>query len=189
MKKFIIRNDDVNFDTTLSEIKQFCEICDKYGYQIIQAITLMGECKKIDVKMSNEEIRRLSSEVFNDNKEVLKYLQSRNDLIAVHGYWHTHEPSENEIEIAKDILEVLGLKPTYFVPPFNEGEYSDETCGLKVCKLSLKKGERLEDFLDKGTPIADIMYLHSWRFDNNWYTFEKLDKCLDRIKNISKEIL
>jgi hypothetical protein len=46
---------------------------------------------------------------------------------------------------------------------------------------SLKKGERLEDFLDQGNPASEVMYLHSWRFDNDWYTFEMLDKCLQRL--------
>lgn len=181
MKKFLIRNDDVSADTKISEIKTFCEICDKYGFKIIQAITLMGACKKVAVNMTYEDIRSLSDKLFYDNKEVLKYLQSRNDFIGVHGLWHTHEPDKIDIEISKNNLNAVGLTPTYFVPPFNKGDYGDKILGLRVSKLSLKKGERLEDFLKKGTPTADIMYLHSWRFDNAWYTFDKLDKCLERL--------
>lgn len=185
MKKFIIRNDDVSSDTGLLEMKTFCEICDKYGFKILQAITLIGECKKIDVKMDNETIRKLSRKSFDDNKEVLEYLQGRKDLIGVHGLWHTHEPTENEIKMSKNKLSSLRLIPTYFIPPFNEGDYGNEVMGLKVSQLYLKKGERLEDFLKKGIPKSDIMYLHSWRFDNSWYTFNELDKCLNRL---SKEL-
>ena len=183
-KKFIIRNDDVAFDTTLPEIKQFCQIADKYGFKIIQGIVPIGEVRKIkSARLNNEQIKALSSKLFSQNKEVLDYLLKRQDLIAVHGLWHTHKPGEEEIKTAKSILEGLGFNPTYFIPPFNEGNYPAEITGLKTSRLSMKSGERLEDYLEKGTPKADIMYLHSWRFDNDWYTFEKLDNCLKRLSS------
>lgn len=184
MAKFLIRNDDVSFDTDISEIKQFCEIADKYDYKIIQAIIPIGEARKIkSARMTNDQIRATSSRLFSENQEILEYLSKRNDLIGIHGLWHTHKPSAEEIKTAKSILTGLGFNPIYFIPPFNEGDYPKDFVGLKTCKLSMKNGERLEDFLEKGTPAAEIMYLHSWRFNNDWYTFEKLDKCLERIKN------
>lgn len=183
MTKFLIRNDDVAFDTNLSEIKQFCKIADKYGYRILHAITPMGESRKIKSKrMTNDQIRAVSSRLFSENREVLEYLKRRKDLIGVHGLWHTHKPSEEEIKTAKSILQGLGFDPTYFIPPFNEGDYPEETAGLKVCKLSEKK-ERLELYLERGTPTYPIMYLHSWRFNNHWYTFDMLEKCLQRLEN------
>jgi hypothetical protein len=183
MKKFILRNDDVAYDTTLSEIKQFCEICDKYNITILHAIMPIGEARKIkSAKTSNEQLRATSSKLFSENKEVLKYLLSRNDLIGVHGLWHTHEPSIEEINIAKIILKGLGFHPTYFIPPFNQGDYPDEVVGLTTSKLS-EKHDRLEAFLDEGVPSSEMMYLHSWRFDNNWFTFDTLELCLKRIFN------
>ncbi|MEO6508403.1 MAG: DUF2334 domain-containing protein [Patescibacteria group bacterium] len=182
MKKFIIRNDDVAFDTTIEEIKRFCDICDTYGYNILHAITPIGETQKITSKrMTNEQIRTMSSKLFNENKEVLTYLQNRQDIIGIHGLWHTHKPSIEEIKTAQYILQGLGFNPTYFIPPFNEGEYPEKIDGLTVNTLSMKKGERLEDFLETGIPQADIMYLHSWRFKNDWYTFEALEACLKRL--------
>ena len=182
MAKFIIRNDDVACDTELEEIKLFCQICDKYGYQIIQAITPIGEARKIKSgKMTNDQIRASSARLFSANHQVLAYLQARSDLIGVHGLWHTHSPSVEEITTAKLILQGLGLTPTYFVPPFNEGNYPMEVDGLKTCKLAEKLGQRLEDFLDTGTPTSPIMYLHSWRFAHGWYTFDKLEQCLHRL--------
>lgn len=184
MTKFLIRNDDVAFDTKLEEIKHFCEIADKYGYQILHAIIPIGEARKIkSARMTNDQIRAASSRMFGENKEVLEYLRSRKDLIGVHGLWHTHKPSVEEIEAAKSILIGLGVNPTYFIPPFNEGDYPKYLVGLKTCNLSMKKGERLEDFLSKGTPEAKIMYLHSWRFNNDWYTFDMLEKCLQRLSS------
>ncbi len=182
-KKFILRNDDVAFDTDLAEIKKFCEIADKYGYQIIQAIIPIGEAKKIKTsRMTNDQIKATSSRLFSENRSVLEYLLSRNDFIGIHGLWHSHKPTMDEIKTAKTILEGLGFKPTYFIPPFNEGDYPEEVYELKTCNLSIKNGDRLEDFLETGTPNADIMYLHSWRFNSGWYTFEMLDNCLNRLK-------
>lgn len=184
MAKFLIRNDDVAFDTTLSEIKQFCEICDKHGYQILQAIIPIGEARKIkSARMTNDQIRGSSNRLFSENQAVLDYLKSRQDLIGIHGLWHTHKPNEEEIRTAKSILLGLGFNPLYFIPPFNEGNYPKDLVGLKVSQLSMKNGERLEDFLEKGTPKAEIMYLHSWRFAAGWYTFDILEKCLQRLQN------
>ena len=187
MKKFLIRNDDVAHDTSIESLKSFCEICDKYNYKILQAIMPLGEYKKANRLLDNETIILASNKTFKENTQVVDYLSKRNDLIGVHGLWHTHKPSEEEIKVGKYLLQGLGFRPTYFVPPFNEGNYPDEIVGLKVSKLSLKNGERLEDFLNMGTPKADIMYLHSWRFDNDWYTFKHLDDCLKRLSGINNE--
>jgi hypothetical protein len=178
---FIIRNDDVAVDTRLSEITRFCEICDKYGIKIIQAITVVGECKKAHTSLSNEEIKAGADTGFAQNYDVVNFLLQRQDFIGVHGLYHTHQPTEKEIKLAKEALELMGFKPTYFVPPFNQGDYKDEVCGLKTIKLSMEQGERLEDYLMGGAPTAPIVYLHSWRFDDDWYSWEQLDNCLKRI--------
>jgi len=180
-KKKIIRNDDVSYDTDLEELKKFCKICDKYGFKILHAVTPMGITHNIDVKMDNPEIIGLSSENIFNNKPLVRFLQKRNDLIGVHGLWHIHQPSKEHIREAKRMLKAGGLKATYFVPPFNEGDYGDRVLSLNVSKLAIDKGERLEDYLKGGTPTADIVYLHSWRFDDNWYTFKELDSCLRRL--------
>ena len=172
----IIRNDDCSHDTNLEEIKTFCEICDKYGVKIVQCITLRGNCQPIDSKMTNEEIRKDTAD-FWDNKEVVDYLKSRNDFIAVHGLWHTHAPTQEDVLEATKSLEANGLTPTYYVPPFNEGDYPSVFCGLKL----LQHIDRLESFLDEGEPKTEEVYLHSWRFNNKWFTFKKLDDCLARL--------
>jgi hypothetical protein len=181
--KFLIRNDDVAYDTNLDNLKRFCDICDKYGFRIIQAITLVGECRKVNVKMTNDQIRAASDKLFSDNINLIDYLYDRNDLYGVHGLYHTHEPEIVEIKIAKHVLDYLELFPHYFVPPFNEGNYGSEVAGLIVCKLDLRKGERLEDFLKKGVPTAPIMYCHSWRF-GDWYEWKDLEECLKRLREI-----
>lgn len=186
---FIIRNDDVAFDTKIEEIKKFCEICDKYGYTIIQSITPMGVGGHYArAEMTNELIKLRSPRRFEDNKQVLEFLKSRNDLIGVHGLWHTHNSTEEEIKKGKELLQELDFNPTYFVPPFNEGEYPETVVGLTTCQLDFKKGDLLETFLKEGEPTSPIMYLHSWRFNNKWFTFDQLDQCLGRLsKGIEKQ--
>jgi hypothetical protein len=184
--KFLIRNDDIGFDTDVREIKQFCEICDKYGFKIIQAITPIGlSGRRARNAMSNEEIKLLSFRRFEENKEVLEFLKNRGDLVGVHGLWHSHAPTVPEIKKAKELLIEMGFNPTYFVPPFSEGEYPPEVEGLTTSKLSQEKGDRLEDFLNQGTPASPIMYLHSWRFDRVYYKFKHLDQCLARLSQVN----
>lgn len=182
MKKFLIRNDDIAYDTKLNTLKEFCEICDQFGYKIIQAITPYGECRKARVFKDNDQIIKSSNKKFADNIEVVDFLSNRKDLIGLHGLWHTHIPTEEEIETGKKILEDLGFKPTYFVTPFNEGDYPNKICGLKVSKLDQKK-DNLERYLHFGKPDSPIMYLHSWRFAPVYYTFNDLRKCLSRLQN------
>jgi len=171
-----IRNDDVAYDTSLEEIKNFCEICDKHDIKIIHCITLRGNCQPIDSKMTNDEIQKDQSD-FLDNKEVVEYLKTRNDDIAVHGLWHTHTPTQEDTLEAIESLRKHDLPAKWFVPPFNEGDYPREFCGLKV----LQHIDRLESFLDDGEPKTEEVYLHSWRFNNKWFTFKQLDDCLTRL--------
>ena len=176
----IIRNDDIAFDTNVEELKWFCDLCDKYGFKILQAITPLGTCEKIHVKMSDDEIVALGGKhTIIDNRDLMEYLWHRHDIIGVHGLWHTHSPSMEDIMLSKKILESIDLKPTYFVTPFNEGIYPPEVCGL----ITSQKTQRLEDYLKNDKiPTDQIIYCHSWRF-GSWYPKESLEKCLKRISS------
>jgi hypothetical protein len=175
----IVRNDDVSVDTCVADLQRFCDICDRRGLKILQGITVMGNTgSKIDYRMTNDQIKALGGGLVFENEELIDYLIQRNDLIAVHGLWHTHEPSESEIESAKRMLTRVYLKPTYFIPPFNEGEYENEVCGLKV---STKDAQNIEHYFQtEDVPITEIAYTHYWRY-SKWYPWEKLEECLDRI--------
>jgi len=190
----IIRNDDIGFSTDINEIYKFCEICDKYGFKIIQAITLIGHTIDIDSGWDNDKIFDYSctGQTFKDNTEVFDFLLNRDDFIGTHGFRHTHRPTKKDQQTCCEILHVWGFAPTYAVLPFNEQseEYDDRVCGLKV----LGKSQRLEDYLEGmsmygQTPTDPIIYCHSWRFkDGNQfgYSWEKLDACLRTISTTLK---
>jgi hypothetical protein len=177
----IVRNDDVNLDTQFSELQTFCNICDRHGFKIMQCITPKGIVEPIDSRMTNDKIREVvGDEYFSANKEVLDYLLSRDDIIAVHGLYHEHYPIEEDISRGKHLLLGWGFEPTYYVPPFNEYRGDDIVLGLKVSA----KTQRLEDYHKGGIPTDEIAYLHHWRyFRKNWYPVEVLDLTLSRIAN------
>jgi len=184
----IIRNDDLAVDSPMEDLRRFCSICDSRGFKIMQGITIEGEMLAMDYRMTNEQIKALGpgKRVF-DNVELMDFLRQRNDLIAVHGFWHTHVPSREEIEQAKQLLIEAGLTPTYFIPPFNEGDYGFNEgdhgryiCGLKV---STNDAQNIEHYFKEGVPTTDIAYTHFWRY-SKWYSWEDLETVLDRIKGI-----
>lgn len=175
----IVRNDDVAVDSPMLDLYRFCKICDERGLKILHGITVEGTMLHIDYRMTNDQIKALGNgrRVF-ENLELIDYLKRRNDLIAVHGFWHTHEPSLEEISNAKQLLIDAGLTPTYFIPPFNEGVYGSEICGLTV---SSKDAQNIEHYFQTtDIPTTKIAYTHFWRY-GKWYTWETLEKCLDRI--------
>ena len=171
MSSLIIRNDDVSADTDIDNLKVFCYGCDRYGVQIIHAITPLGETHAIEKSMTDGEIVALGGKkTLLDNVEVVRFLRSRTqDFFAVHGLWHSHKPPYRDVATAKEILNMWGLNPKYFFLPFNEGEeYADSFCDLKV----LGHMERIEDYLP-GMPKHGLdipkdikmLYLHEWRFE------------------------
>jgi len=163
----IIRNDDVAFDTNLDHLERFCRICDRFNVRIMQAITFAGVCVTVSRRMSNWEILNLAPQSdISLRTDLITFLKSRpTDLIAAHGLFHTHSPNFDEVCVARDKLTKLGLSPSYYVPPFNEGNYGEVVAGMAVSGTSAGK---LEECIAHNTPARiEIMYLHSWRFDTD----------------------
>lgn len=179
----IIRNDDVAFDTDVSLLRQFCELCDRYGHQIIQGITPIGSVKQISVYWDDAKIKDSSGIDYAwENTTLWSFLKSRKnkDLFAVHGLWHTHSPHSMDIKLAKKLLSNT-FRIDYFIPPFNEGNYGEYIHGLKVLD---KNCDRLETFHDNGTmPKTDIAYLHSWRYANAPYNLKQLEHFFKVLQN------
>lgn len=177
----IIRNDDYPHGTSLDEMKQFCELCDRYDVKLLHAVTIFGECYDIDSSWDNKRIVDYANKKIEWDK--FDYMLTRNDMYAVHGTFHTHKPTELEMKACKMILESIGLPVTHLIYPFNEKTVEDDTfCGLKV----IGKIDRIEDYLPKMPkhgqyPTDEMVYLHSWRFFRGWYK-------LDDLENLFKEI-
>lgn len=183
----LVRNDDVSYDSDVEHIKKFCDICHKYGFDVIHAITPLGITHHIDSSWSDDYIVAQSGKhTIADNPQLIEFLQDtqlRGDIMATHGLWHSHKPSLSDWRLSKTILEHFELSPKYAVLPFNEGDYGEEIDGIKV----LGRSQRLEDYLknmpsDGKVPTDEIVYCHEWRFDK-WYSWSNLESTLERIKN------
>lgn len=181
--KLILRNDDVCAATTARHLQRFTELTDKYGYQVIHAITPRGVCWASDSWLGskwNSEIYALGVGVtIEQNPELIEFLLSRRDVIAMHGLWHTHRPRPEEWAQSYQILTGLGLEPTYLVPPFNEGSFKSHNF-----VVSDSNAWNFEQEAMNSGPIANI---HSWRFDPElwqgsykapWWTWETLEERL-----------
>lgn len=176
----LVRNDDVAASTSLAEISRFCSLCDEYGFPVMHCVTLHGWMPTVDCNMTDAEIvERAVAFHFADNRAVIRYLRKRDDVIAVHGLYHTHQHLEQSVMQAVAELNRLEFDPTWFVPPFNEGHWPATFCGLRVSATC----PRLEDYLTEGVPPKDceIAYCHSWRFELGPWTWKQLQQCLARI--------
>lgn len=147
------RNDDVSYDTSLTYFKLFCDIFHRHGLEQLHGITLRGctntlfrsgdipvEYEGYDtlVNLDNDLIRRLSAgKNFEERDDLIQYLNSVPDQIALHGLYHTDyakmSPDEQKLEIFQGLELLKRIFPQkrirYFIPPFNR---SNETTH-KVC--------------------------------------------------------
>jgi len=166
--------------TPLAEIQRFCELCDRYGFQALHAITPIGsDLWKVDCEWDNERIRlETGNRLFLDNGPALDYLLKRRDKdsFAVHGLWHTHWVNEEDVYAGARILALGGFDLAFDVPPFNE-RGGPGAVGLIS---SGAEAPRLEEYLDRpeDLPDAEIVYCHAWRFSRGPFTWEQLDRCL-----------
>lgn len=192
----LFRNDDISSDTKLEELERFCDIFDKYGFKIIHGVTIFGPLIPMDSSWSNQNIDLICIEKFTDNKDVIEYLFSRNDEIAVHGYKHYHYLNIEQdmgygVGIAKRTLEDIFQRPVkYFIPPFNEHDaLTDYYCSKYDLEILDSKGEHLELYLDREPPNIDTNWrCHSWRFYSVYIDgYAKLDVLLGKIKTYIKK--
>ena len=100
----VFRNDDVAADTDLEHFKEFCDLFHKYGFVQLHGITLFGKLNnsliKNDVPWMYEEITpdeffdyekcvKVSTDYIGDNEELVEYLNSIPDPLALHGLYHS----------------------------------------------------------------------------------------------------
>ena len=208
-KKPVFRNDDVSVDSNLEHFKEFCDIFHSHGYTQLHAINLYGytncnfvtdglptpyEGYKNMSKIPNDKIRELSQGKFiGDNKELVEYINSIPDEIALHGLYHTNYSLMTYDEQKKDIEEGLKLlkelfpnkKIKVFVAPFNKtNKDTYKICKEFGLKVSALEGEHLEDMITfKRYRIknGEIYRYHHHRFyPESTYTYGDLS--MDALK-------
>ena len=137
------RNDDVSGDTPMGRFREFCEVFWKHGCTQIHGVTLKGRTCDFSrhgttptpypgvaplSELPNQTIRDLACDVsVADHRELVAFLRTSPDEIALHGLYHTDHSVMSEAELRRDFTEALAIMQTlfpgklvrYFIPPFN----------------------------------------------------------------------
>ena len=202
------RNDDVSVDTELPFFRDFCAIFHKYGFRQVHAVTLYGLCNYKHTYensycvyagyptlscLSNAQIKELSADFcFEDNTELIQYLQEIPDEIGLHGLYHTNyakmsfEEQQHDMSLGLEILKYLfpNKKIRYFIPPFNLRNSATYAVAAELGLTVLgDEGVHLEENLSNLTLEPGIWYrYHHHRFYPTT-TFHTLDLSLEALDN------
>lgn len=187
----IFRNDDVSYDTDVENFKRFNAIFHKYGFVQLHGITLWGRTNDsilfngqpwIYEEITPEEIYeyekcvRVSTSYIGDNKELVEYINSIPDPIALHGLYHsdysqmTYEQQEQDIAEGLKCLKRLfpNKKVDTFIAPFNlVNKATYQVCAKYGLRVSALEGEHLEDRIENGKgPLyeGEVYRYHHHRF-------------------------
>ena len=195
------RNDDVSWDTDLSRFSEFCEIFAQRGLKQLHGITLHGRTNTLYEhpngpaeypntvplsEMSNDEIRIRSKALpFKERKDLISYLGSSGDELALHGLFHTDysrmtfEEQCREIELGLTELEKLFPQKSvrYFIPPFNRSNADTvNACSKFSLHLMRASGVHLEESLSRLTLYSGVWhrYHHHRFYPESTFSFYKL---------------
>lgn len=221
-KKPIFRNDDVSVDSNLDHLKEFSEVFHKKGYTLLHGVNLYGytNCNFVtdDVPtpyegyknlstLDYETIKNLSEGKFiGDNKELLNFLNSSPDEIALHGLYHTDYSKMTALQQEEDIKEGLRLlkellpnkKVKVFIAPFNRTNSDTyKVCKKLGLKVSALEGKHLEEMIELnqyGISNGEIYRFHHHRFypestfDCYDLSVNKLELFLNAPKRIKRKL-
>ncbi len=208
------RNDDVSWDTPLDWFKRFCGIFHQHGFSQIHGVTLFGKTmtrfrhggEPVEyehtpniARLPNARIRELSRGFpFEDRDDLIEYLRTSEDEIALHGLYHTDysamTPEEQQAEIAVGLAILKRLFPEkrirYFIPPFNrKNEDTPRICREFSLALVGTTGVHLEEKLAELVVEPETWYrYHHHRFypgstfDYYRLSLERLDSALARTR-------
>lgn len=213
---YLFRNDDVSFDTPLADFKNFCSIFHKYGFKQLHGVNLFGRtaCRfrygglAVEYKnvpnislCENDRIRGLAqAEQFSERRDLIEYLNSIPDEVALHGLYHIHHNRMTYEEQLKDFREGLAIlyklfprkKIRYFIAPFNEANEDTyraaSEIGLDV--LTIQNGVHFEKRIEDVHLLPHVWYrYHHHRFyrDSKYKSgtvlnFRTLEKALSKHK-------
>jgi len=198
-----VRNDDVSVSTDLAHLRRFCEICDRHGARIIQAVTPVGDLRPLyndasgqwcNLKIGVQTVAQSNWACVMQNDEMWGYLSMHRDRdcdeIALHGWQHINYKCENhkrflqDWELGKRFLEWLFDRPvTRFVAPFNG--VTPEMLSTPGVEVLHSDGPHLENIILGREPIPEkpdglIYRCHSWRFGER-FSYEQLGEVLSKI--------
>ncbi len=139
------RNDGIAWDTDLDCFQKFCDVFHHRGYTQIHGAVLFG---------ATNGIHRLSADQpLEERSDLIDYLNSIPDEVALHGLYHTDystmsaEQQRSEIAAGLEILDRLFPKKIvrYFVAPFNRvGRKTGKICREFNLHLLASEGVCLE---------------------------------------------
>jgi len=207
------RNDDISWDTDLECLKQFCDVFHQHNYTQIHGAVLFGEtnctqqhdgvpCEYEGVTsiadIPNAEIRRLSADhALAERKDIIDYLNSIPDEVALHGLYHTDYSTMSVEEQRSDITEGLAILDElfpkkmirYFIAPFNRvGPETANVCREFNLQMLAGTGVHLEAELPSFVVEENQMYrYHHHRFypqssfDYYQLDMQLLDEALSRV--------
>lgn len=184
------RNDDVSWDTSLLNFKRFCDIFHRRGLRQLHGVTLRGctntlylsgdtpvEYDGYDTiaRLDNSLIRALSEgKNLEERLDLVSYLNSIPDEIALHGLYHTDYakmPGDEQADDLRRGLEIMerlfpGKKITYFIPPFNRtNKMTYKVCSDLGLRVLGTEGIHLESELRHLTLERNTWYrYHHHRF-------------------------
>lgn len=192
----ILRNDDISADTDLEFFGQFCRIFDKYKLGQIHGVVVRGRISPLlsyGDSLENSKIRSLSGyEKIDENEELIKFLRSRNDDIALHGYYHIRydrlnykEQLAHLIEGKDDLEHIFSNKVNFFIAPYNKFNQSTiSVCNQLGLKLLADEGVHLEWSLGREPKEEwhDKCLRYHWHRFRNSNKRKKLELILAKLK-------
>lgn len=194
----MIRNDDVHVGTDVQQLLRFSEICDKYHIPIIQGITPVGDLQPLyqdgAVQMKNQDLRSaLGTQMVSENRELVQFLSSRDDVLGLHGWEHLHFPEEDPmtqlrwIQLGREWMEWFFERSVpWFIAPFNDVDVNTHLAAANLQMTVLdSNGPHLEEILlgreeVPADPADFIFRCHSWRFCER-FTYDQLEEIICRL--------
>jgi peptidoglycan/xylan/chitin deacetylase (PgdA/CDA1 family) len=184
------RNDDVSWDTPFRQFEEFCSVFWESGFTQVHGVTLRGrvcafgrrgtEATEYDgipslASLPNAKIRELSEPFrFEERTDLIAFLASSLDEIALHGLYHSDYSALTENEQRADIaagLEILDrLFPKkvvrYFIAPFNRtNDVLYEICREFDLEVLAAEGVHLEQQIMNLSIKPNTLYrYHHHRF-------------------------
>jgi len=194
------RNDDIDYYTDVTQLKQFCDVFYKYQFTQIHGVILRGQSAFPKI-LPNGIIMSMAEHDIEQNHDLIEFLNHSPDELALHGLYHTfyHEMpdglQELHIQAGLEIMQRLfpNKSVTKFICPDNK--YNDHTLklmdkfNLEIMHDSNPDAIHLEQLFHIPDPDENLLHktmrYHWWRwFQSPNFNLQPLDDFLGKLKTI-----